>query len=94
MGTPPELLSPLPLFKETVRDYERRENDGHHGHQLDQNVQAGTGGILKRIADGISDNPRFVGCRPFTAVVPFFDELFGIVPGPAGISHHYRKYKS
>ena len=63
------------------------EDDGDGGAELDQDVQGRTGGILEGIAHGIADDSCFVVVTALSAEVSFFDVLFRVVPGTAGVGH-------
>ena len=69
-------------------------DDGHHAHQLDEDVQAWAGGVLERIADSVAGDGRFVGIRTLAAVGAAFNILFRIVPGAACIGHKYGEDES
>ena len=67
------------------------EDDCHHAHEFDQNVQGGAGGVLAGIADRIADDRRAVDGvfgtvgKFFAAVVSFFDMFLGIIPCAARV---------
>ena len=69
----------------------RCEDDRHHAHQFDENVQRRTRRILAGIADGIADHGRSVNGvfgsvrQLLSAVVSFLDMLFRIIPRSARI---------
>ena len=83
----------FPLFDQRMPHNNRYKHNGHHRHQFDQNIDAWARGILKRITDGVTDDAGLMGSGSFAAVNAFFNIFFGIVPCPAGISHHDRQDK-
>ena len=81
-----------------LRRNDRGELDDHagedhadHRHQLDEDVQAGAGGVLERIADRVADDRglvhRVLGAvgQLLAAVGALLDVLLGVVPGAAGV---------
>ena len=56
------------------------EHDGHCRTQLNQNVQRRAGGVLERIANGITNDGSFMAVRTFTIMVARFDILFRVIP--------------
>jgi hypothetical protein len=68
-------------------DQERGENQRNHGHQLDQDVHGGSGGVLERVTYGVADDGGFVVVRAFPSQIALLDVLLGVVPGAAGIGH-------
>lgn len=62
------------------------EDDRDNGHQLDQNVEGRTRGILEGITDGVTDNGSLVFSRSLlsdlsvNSEVATFDIFLGIVP--------------
>ena len=75
-------------------DEERREDNGDHAHELHEDVQGRTAGVLAGIADGIADDSRAMNGvlgavrELFPAEVAFFDVLLCVVPGAAGVVQH------
>ena len=43
------------------------EDEGDHGHQLDENVHAGPGGVLEGVADGVAHHRGLVGLGSLAA---------------------------
>ena len=62
-------------------------NETDDGHNVDQDVHGGTGGVLEGVSDGVTDHASRVRVRSFAAVVTIFDVLLGVVPGTTGIGH-------
>lgn len=63
------------------------ENGGDDGHELDEDVDGRARGVLERIANGVADNSCMMGIGALAAVMAGLDELLGVVPGTAGVSH-------
>ena len=63
-------------------------------HQFNENINAGAGRIFERVADRVSHNTGFVSNRTFSFKVALFNMLLGIIPGPAGVSHHNSQEKT
>ena len=84
------ILIRLPVVSE-----DRGESEGEDSHQLDQDVQGRTGGVLERIADGVANDARFVSVGLFAAVhLSVFDVLLAVVPGAASVGHHDGQHKA
>lgn len=66
---------------QTIGNGQTGYDDRDHAHQLDQDVEAGAGGVFERVADRIAYDCRFMGFAAFAAMVSFFDMFLGIVPG-------------
>src|SRR5690606_38886887 len=64
---------------------ERREYQAQDGRQLDQDIQRGTGGILERIANGITDDSGFMTIGSLAAMVAFFNIFLGVIPRAAAV---------
>ena len=69
---------------------QRREYNGYHRQQLDQDVDGRTRGILEGIAYGVADNSRLVLIGALAAVVARFDVLLSVIPRAAGVRHKDR----
>ena len=59
----------------------------YHGHQLDEDVDGGAGGILERIAHGVAHDSRAMCLAALAAVIAVLNELLGVVPCAAGVGH-------
>ena len=55
---------------------ERSENKGDNRRELDEDVKGRSGGILKRVSNGISNNSGFVGSRALGEVFVAFLDFF------------------
>ena len=60
-------------------------HDGNHRHQLNQNIQRRPGGILERVAYGISYHSSVMRRGVLASEVAFLYELLRIVPGTARV---------
>ena len=80
-------LDQLMLLRRLLKIHPPRD----HAHEFHEDVQGGTGSVLAGIADRVADHCRGVGGvlaavgEFFAAEIAFFNVLFGIVPGSAGI---------
>src|SRR4051794_23636206 len=54
----------------------RNDENGHDIDHLDHGIDRGPGGVLVRIADGVTGYCGLMGRRTFAAVIAFFDILF------------------
>ena len=59
----------------------RREDKGHDSHQLHENVEGRTRGILERITDRVADDTGLVGARSLATEVALLNVLLGVIPG-------------
>ena len=79
------------LLKQTVLRHHvgAGEHDGNDGHELDQNVQRRTGGVLERVADGVANDGSIVSLVALLGAgnVVLLDGFLGVVPGTAGVGH-------
>ena len=57
----PQRASKDPHRHQAVADHHPCHDHADHAHQLDQNVQTGTAGILERVTDGIANHACFMG---------------------------------
>ena len=69
-------------------------NDGHHAHELDEDVERRTGCVLEGVAYGIAYDGSLMGIRALAAEITFLDILLGIVPGTAGVGHEDGEYEA
>ena len=65
------------------------DDNRHDGHELDQDVQRRTGGVLERVTDGVADHGCGVG---FVALLRAFDVvllngLLRVVLSATGVGH-------
>ena len=65
------------------------EDDRHDGHELDEDIDRGTGGVLERVADGVADDGGLMRVRAFAAVRAALDILLCVIPRAAGVGHVY-----
>ena len=72
-----------------VRHDERRDQQGHQVHHLDQRVERGTGRVLERIADRVADHRRLVRLAALAPEVALLDVLLGVVPRAARVRQHH-----
>ena len=86
-------LSPITRSEQTPGYCQSCHDDRYHAHQLDQDVEAGTGGVFERVADRIAYDCRLMGFAALAAVVSFFDMFLGVVPGASRIGHEDRQYE-
>ena len=70
-----------------LADEPGQEDQAHHRHQLDEDVERGTRGVLEGVTDGVADDGCFVGVRALAAVSAAFDVLLRVVPGAACVRH-------
>ena len=67
------------------------EDEGEDGHELHDNVQGGSGGVLERISDSVSDDGGLVDITSLSLQVTvrggLLDVLLGIVPGSSSVTH-------
>ena len=83
------------LIRLPVASEDRGKSEGEDCHQLDQDVQGRTRGVLERIADGVANNASFVSVGLFAAIHLFvFDVLLAVVPGATGVRHHDGQHKA
>src|SRR5256886_13651424 len=94
---PSERLSPPPTslsamhwstvlrLKSCALDKERRQHQRDRAQELDENMQRRAGGVLERIADGVTDDGCLVSGTPLPTVFARLDELLCVVPGPAAV---------
>ena len=61
----------------------------HNAHQLDQDVERRTTGILEGVAYGVANHSCLVIVGTLAAHLASFDILLGIVPGTTGVCHHH-----
>mgnify|MGYP000703680446 CR=1 FL=1 len=80
--------------EQAPRHGETGHDDGHHRHELDEDVQARAGSVLERVAHSVAHHGGAVYLAALATEVTFFDILFGIVPRTAGIRHKDSKYES
>lgn len=73
--------------EQAPRDGESGHDDGHHRHELDEDVQARTGSVLERVAHGVAHHGGTVYLAALPAEITFFDIFLGIVPGTTGVGH-------
>ena len=66
---------------------DRQKQQGHNVGDLDHRVHGGACRVLVGIADGVAGDGRLVGLRTLAAIVTFFDQLLGVVPGAAARGH-------
>ena len=81
-------------LEEAPRHGQPRHDDGHHAHQLDEDVEARAGGVLERVAYGVAYDSGFVYLAAFAAEVAFLDIFLGVVPCTAGVGHEYREHEA
>ena len=67
--------------------HRRSEHQGDDSHELHQNIQRRTRGILKRISDGISDNSSLVSLRALllTLKSSLLNILLGVIPSTSSV---------
>ena len=80
--------------EQAPRDGESGHDDGHHRHELDEDVQAWAGSVLERVAHGVAHHGGTVYLAALPAEITFFDIFLGIVPCSTGIGHEDSKYKT
>lgn len=66
---------------------ESGNNETDDGHNVDQDVHGGTGGVLEGVTDGVPYDTSRVRVGSFAAVVTVFDIFLGVVPGATSIGH-------
>src|SRR5690606_36745997 len=64
-----------------------REDERHDAHQLDEDVHGRPGGVLERVADGVTDDGGLVRLGALAAVGAALDVLLGVVPCATGVGH-------
>ena len=74
----------------TYLDEPGQEDEADDRHELDQDVERRTGGVLEGIADRVADDRSLVGVAALAAHVATFDTLLGVVPGAARVRHEDR----
>ena len=62
-------------------------DDRDHRHQFDEDIERRTRRILEGVAHSIAHDGRLVAVGAFTAEMPLFDHLLGVVPRAARIGH-------
>ena len=82
-------INSLCFLEDGVCADQTAEYDGNGGDQLDEDVEGRTGGVLKRIADGVADNGCLVAIAALTAVLTGFNVLLGVIPSTACVGHEY-----
>src|SRR5699024_5677761 len=66
------------------------DQQGDQVHHLDQRVDRRTGGVLERVADGVTDDCGRVRLGVLAAVVAVLDDLLRVVPGTTGVGQEHR----
>lgn len=61
--------------------------DAYHRHQLDEDVERRTGGVLEGVAYGVAYDGGLVVVAALAFEVAFFYHLLGVVPCSAGVGH-------
>ena len=83
-------LSNIILTQSSVlqeRNGQTRHHDAYHRHQLDEDVEGWTGGVLEGVAYGVAYDGGFVVVAALAFEVAFFYHLLGVVPCSAGVGH-------
>jgi len=81
--------SDVPFLPVAVSVDDGCDGKGHHGHELDENIEGRSGGVLEGITDGVSDDAGLVsGGTLSSAGTVDLDVLLGVVPGASGVGHH------
>ena len=77
-------------------DIETGGHDGHHAHQLNKNVEGGTGGVLEGVTHGVTHNGSVMSGRVFATEgsIARLDVLLGVVPGTIGVGHEHSKHEA
>src|ERR1700730_12773159 len=75
------------LEEEVMQGARRDGEDRDDVHHLDHGVDRGAGGVLVRIADGVTGDRRGMRVGPLATEVALFDVLLGVVPRPAARGH-------
>mmetsp|Transcript_103610 Transcript_103610/g.298401 ORF Transcript_103610/g.298401 Transcript_103610/m.298401 type:complete len:434 (+) Transcript_103610:257-1558(+) len=65
---------------------DRRDEEGHHGHELEQDVKGRAGGVLEGVADGVAHHASLALLGLLDA--DLLAQLLRVVPGTAGVAHH------
>mmetsp|Transcript_103609 Transcript_103609/g.298393 ORF Transcript_103609/g.298393 Transcript_103609/m.298393 type:complete len:434 (+) Transcript_103609:257-1558(+) len=65
---------------------DRRDEEGDHCHELEQDVQRRARGVLEGVTDGVAHHAGLALIRLLDA--DLFAELLRIVPGAARVAHH------
>ena len=82
----------LPVF---LVFHERSDNETDHAHELDQNVEGRSRGVLERISNGISNDTGLVCFGSLSTSGSFdFDVLLRVIPGSSSVGHHNGKHHS
>lgn len=80
--------------EQAPRDGESGHDDGHHRHELDEDVQAWAGSVLERVAHGVAHHGGTVYLAALPAEITFFDIFLGIVPGTTGVGHEDSQHET
>src|SRR5262245_8202083 len=85
---------PLPSLRTYLIGRELKENrndeDSNDIDHLDHRIDCGAGGVLVRVAHRVAGYCCGVRRGTFAAVMAFFDEFLGVVPGTPATGHGNR----
>ncbi len=75
-------------MNDRMRYDERDEKNRDRVHDFDQRVDRGAGGVLRRVADRISDDGRFVRVGMLASKVAALNVFLRVVPRTPAGRHH------
>jgi hypothetical protein len=62
-----------------------QEDQADHGHQLDQDVEGGAGGVLEGVTHGVADHSSFVSLAALAAFAAVLNELLALSQTPPAL---------
>ena len=78
---------------EFQHDWQHQQAD--HVHDFDQRIDGRAGGVLQRIADGVTGNRSFMLLAAFASIFRarfIFNGFLGIIPSATGVRHEHRNH--
>lgn len=88
------MMQQAPCLEQSHGDVDTGGDNGHHAHQLDQDIQRGAGRILEGVAHRVADDGGLVAFRALAAHMALLNVLLGVVPRAAGIRHEHGQNKA
>mmetsp|Transcript_21991 Transcript_21991/g.42843 ORF Transcript_21991/g.42843 Transcript_21991/m.42843 type:complete len:210 (+) Transcript_21991:421-1050(+) len=81
----------IPIFPVIVAIKQGSNEQRHHSHELQQNIQGGAGSVLEGIANSVANNTSLTLLGLFE--LQFFTKFLGVVPSSACVAHHDRHHR-